>query len=148
MNQKCNICVVQINHFIFHQINETCKQKSSMSKKYSYSYSSCTNGNISSVKQIFSTENCTLGGNWNFVEKIDYKSSLQVLSIPFPFFQVLSNFFPIFFQVLSIPFPFFQVFANFFPIFSKFCQFLSHFSGFYKSSLHVLSIPFPFFLIF
>ena len=52
MNQKCNICVLQMNYTISHQINETCKQKSSMLKKYLYSCSSCTNRNISSGKHI------------------------------------------------------------------------------------------------
>ena len=52
MNKKGNICVLQMNHTISHQINETCKQKSSMSKKYSYSCSSCMNGNISLGKHF------------------------------------------------------------------------------------------------
>ena len=43
MNKKCNICDLQMNHIIFNQINETCKEKSSMS---------CMNGNIASGKHI------------------------------------------------------------------------------------------------
>ena len=50
MHQKCNICLLQINHT--NQINENGKQKSSMSKEYLYSCNSCTNGNISSGKHI------------------------------------------------------------------------------------------------
>ena len=35
-----------MDHTILHPMNEICKQKSSMSKKYSHLCSSCTNTNI------------------------------------------------------------------------------------------------------
>ena len=41
-----------MNHTISHQVNETCKQKSSMSKNDLYSCSSCMNGKMSSGKHI------------------------------------------------------------------------------------------------
>ena len=57
--QKCNIGIVKIDNTIFYQINIICKQKSLMSKKYSHSWSSCTNVNNLSGKHIieYSTPN-------------------------------------------------------------------------------------------
>ena len=38
LNQNCNVCVLKMNRTISHQINETCKPKSSMSKKYYWGF--------------------------------------------------------------------------------------------------------------
>ena len=46
LTQKCHNCILKMHHTIFYQMNWICKQKSSMSKKYSHSCSSCTNTNI------------------------------------------------------------------------------------------------------
>ena len=48
--QKCNVCILNIDNTIFHQINIICEQKSLMLKEYSYSCSSCTNVNKLSGK--------------------------------------------------------------------------------------------------
>ena len=46
LTKKCHNCILKMHHTIFYQINWICKQKSSMSKKYSHLRSSCTNTNI------------------------------------------------------------------------------------------------------